>query len=307
MNTNIWTANAVSSAILQGNVNLELVLSNYLKAFIVRLGDYDFSVQDIQSINLLQEKVLDGIEKLEGLRKEFLSVIDMLASGNSTLLIRYLPDFFEKLLIFYEDHGVVLYTGTGADLLRNDHYRFFNQSLFISLTALLIENQCFKSLAAILHAKFKVLYKSYRIVREVNFIRFREYNYTLNEFHNTSEPKRISVTADFIFRFSQQTAFDRLVKADILLYYLSLWNNSDEILDPFWYPELSVYNRDRDILPYLVSKAYFDKIKVLFGVSTVEQFRQLLDKTDDRLQRSGVFRVPLIKDGLMYDKVGSID
>ena len=99
--------------------------------------------------------------------------------------------------------------------------------------------------------------------------------------------------------------FEKLIKADILLYYMSLWNSSKEMLDPFWYPELSVYNRDKSVLPNLVSKKYFDDTKVLFGVDTVKQFKDLLDNTDDSLQHNGLYRVPQLKDGLMYNAVAS--
>lgn len=303
MSTNIWTADAVSHAILQGNPNLEIVFANYLKSFIARLSEYDITLQEVQSIDSLYEKVIDGIEKLEKMRKEYLSVISIFAASNHPLLKRYLPDFFEQLLNFYEEQGVTLYTGSGASVLRNDHYRFFNQSLFIALTATLVENQCFEALAAILHTKFKVYYKSYRMTREVNFMRLREYNYTLNEYLNTSLPKRVSITAEYILKYADQASFDKLIKADILLYYMSLWCHSDEVLDPYWFPELSVYNQEKEILPFMVSKSYFEKAKVLFGIDSVEQYKQLLNETDDLLQRGGIYRVPALKVGLLYDTV----
>ena len=305
MDKNVWTAEAVSNAVLQGNTNLEIVFSNYLKMYIARLGHYNINLQEIESIDTLHQRVLEGIEKLEIMRQEFLSVIDMFAASNNPMLKRYLPGFFEKLLNFYEEQGVNLYAGTNADTLKNDHYRFFNQFLFIALTALLLENECFEALAAILHTKYKVYYKSYGMTREVNFMRFREYNYTLNDFLNTGTPKRISVTADYIYNYATHPSFEKLVRADILLYYISLWNHSSEVLDPYWYPELSVYNRESDILPYMVSRTYFDKAKILFGVQTVEQYKKLLDETEDRLQRSGLYRVPMLKVGLLYNSVGS--
>ncbi len=305
MDKNKWTAEAVQDAVLRDSQNLELVFSNYLKTYIEQLGEYDIDLQGISSIDQLHQKVLDGIEQLEPRRKEFFSVVEMFAASRHHFLEKYLPNFFEQVLNFYEEHGVTLYTGTGADVLRNDHYRFFNQFLFISLTALLIENRCFEALKSILRSKFLVFYKSYGMVREVNYTRFREYNYTLNEFLNTTSPKRISVTADYIFKYSGNASFAKLVKADILLYYISLWNPSSEILDPYWYPELSVYNRERYILPNLVSKRYFEEAKVLFGVDTVAQFKELMNDTEDRLQRGGLYRVPQLKDGLMYSSVGS--
>lgn len=90
-----------------------------------------------------------------------------------------------------------------------------------------------------------------------------------------------------------------------MLYYISIWNPTNKILDPFWYPELNVYNRDKSILPNMVSKNYFDTAKVLFGVDTVKQFKDLLDNTDDSMQHKGLYRVPQLKDGLMYNTVAS--
>lgn len=307
MNKNVWTADAVQNAVLQDSKSLEIVFSNYLKTFIEQMAEYDISLQGISSIDQLHKKVVEGIELLEPKREEILSVVEMFAASKHPFLKQYLPGFFEKLLVFYEEQGVTLYTGTGADVLRNDHYRFFNQFLFISLTAALIENRCFEALASILHSKFLVFYKSYGIVREVNYMRFREYNYTLNEFLNSSSPKRISVTADNIYKYAGGNSFWKLVKADILLYYMSLWNPSSEMLDPYWYPELSVYNRERYVLPNLVSNKYFEEAKVLFGVENVEQFKQLLDNTADPLERGGIYRVPSLKDGMMYSSVGSTE
>lgn len=305
MNTKTWTAEAVESAVIQGNPNLEMVLGNYFKAFIVRLGEYDINLQGVNSTEFLNEKVLEGIGKLEEMRKEFVSVVEMFAPSNNPILSRYLPSFFEDLLVFYEERGVNLYTGTGADVLRNDHYRFFNQFLYISLTSLLLENRCFEALSALLHAKYKIYDKSYGTLRDVNFIRFRAYNYTLNQFLNKTTPKRVSVTADYIRNFSSSTDFDKFVRADILLYYMSLWNHVDSIFDSAWFPELSVYNRDMQILPHMVSKKYFEKAKVLFSVNTVAEYKKLLETTTDKLDRQGLYRVPQLQAGLLHDTVGS--
>ena len=305
MHSTPWTSDAVVNAVLNDSSNLEIVLSNYFKAFIERLGEYDINLQGVNTTELLTKKVLDGIEKLEVMRKEFISVVEIFAPSNNPILSRYLPVFFEDLLVSYEERGVNLYTGTSADVLRNDHYRFFNQHLFISLTSLLLENRCFETLSVLLHAKYKVYDKLYGKLRDVNFIRFRAYNYTLNQFLNKTTPKRVSVTADYIRNFSSSTDFDKFVRADILLYYMSLWNHVDSIFDSAWFPELSVFNRDIQILPHMVSKKYFEKAKVLFDVNTVADYKKLLETTTDKLDRQGLYRVPQLQAGLLYDTVGS--
>lgn len=304
MDLNVWTAETVVTAVTQGNPNLEIVVSNYFKAFIERLAYFEIGLQSVSTAEELNQKVLEGITQLETQRREFLSVVEMFALSNHPCLKTCLPTFFKNLIAFYEEHGINLYSGTSAEVLRNDHYRFFNQFLFISVTSVLLENRCFDALRCIVQDKYKVFNHSYSIMRDMNFIRFRAYNYTLNQFMNTGTPQRISVTADYIANFAGPVTFEKLIRADILLYYLSLWNHTEDILDAYWFPELSVYNRNKDILPYMVSKAYFDKAKVLFGVSTVEEYKQLLSSTLDKLDRNGLYRVPMLSVGLLYDTVG---
>lgn len=305
MDMNVWTAETVVTAVTQGNPNLEVVVSNYFKAFIERLAYFQINLQSVSTAEELNQKVLEGIAQLEIQRKEVLSVIEMFALSNHPCLETCLPAFFRNLITFYEEYGINLYSGTSADVLRNDHYRFFNQYLFISVASVLLENQCFEALRLIVQDKYKVFNQSYGLARDMNFIRFRAYNYTLNQFMNTGSPQRISVTADYIDSFSGPVTFEKLIRADILLYYLSLWNHTNDVLDAYWFPELSVYNRSKDILPYMVSKTYFEKAKVLFGVDTVEQYRQLLVSTPDTLERNGLYRVPMLPVGLMNDTVGS--
>ena len=256
MDMNVWTAETVVTAVTQGNPNLEIVVANYFRAFVERLGHYEIGLQSVSTTEELNQKVLEGILQLEIQRKEFLSVVEMFALSNHPCLKSNLPVFFRNLMAYYEEHGINLYTGTSADVLRNDHYRFFNQFLFVAVTSVLLENQCFETLRLMVQDKYRVFNQSYGIIRDVNFIRFRAYNYTLNQFVNTSSPKRVSVTADYIANFAGPVAFEKLVRADILLYYLSLWNNTGDILDAYWLPELSVYNRSKDILPYMASNTY---------------------------------------------------
>lgn len=79
-----------------------------------------------------------------------------------------------------------------------------------------------------------------------------------------------------------------------------------DIIDAYWFPELSVYNRSKEILPYMASRTYFEQAKVLFDVETTDEYKQLLATTPDPLNRNGLYRVPMLQDGLLYYKVGSL-
>lgn len=303
----IWTADAVVNAVKQGNPNLEVVVSNYFHTVIKRLGQYEISLHSITNAEDLNQKVLDGISALETLRKEILSIVELFALSEHPCLKTNLPRFFNELIDYYESHNINLYSGTTIDVLRNDHYRFFNQFLFISVASTLLENRCFETLHLIIKDKYKIFNSSYNIVRNVNFIHYRAYNYTLNQLLNSGPSKRISMTADYISRFSGPETFEKLIRADILLYYLSLWNHTDDFLDSLWFPELSVYNRNLSILPYMVSRSYFEKAKILFGITTIDAYKQLIAKTSDKLERNGLFHVPMLSEGLMLDTVATED
>ncbi len=306
MDYSIWTSEQVLSAILQGNTNLEIILSNFFKGVVERVGSYEIDIQQIKTVEDLDQRILTGIEQLEPLRKDIISVVSIFAGSRDDLLKKYLPSFFEQLLRMYEKRDINLYSGNNIDALRNDHYRFFNQFLFISLASTLLEAECFDVLAELLHRRFNLYRKHYGQVRQVNYIRFRSYNYTLNDHLNTATPKRVSVFADYIFNYTAPD-YEKLIKADILLYYISLKYHTDDLLDDEWFPELSVFNRDREILPFMVSKAYFNKAKVLFGVETIDQYKQYIEEASTKANHFGMFRVPGIKTGLMYDTVGSME
>lgn len=59
-------------------------------------------------------------------------------------------------------------------------------------------------------------------------------------------------------------------------------------------------------LPKIISKRYFAKAKILFGVNSVEEYRRKIDGIKDEIQRDGYFKIPNVKAGLSYDTVGSI-
>lgn len=255
--------------------------------------------------------VVQGINDISLLKKDFISFLKVIIKSQEYCKPDIFIDFFERLLQFYSDNGINLYTGDSINSYAVDNYRFFNQDMFLNFVSTLVEYKRFDVLSGVISARLIVASSGYyREAESVNYIRFREYNYTLNEYVNRKYPnKHISVTADFISKYASDNSFDNLIKADILLYYLSIIYPGDNFLDRIWYPELSFLNHQSQILPKLISKRYFDSCKCLFGVNTVEEYKKLLLKLTDSIQQmnNGVHGVPAIKIGLMYDSVASVD
>lgn len=135
-----------------------------------------------------------------------------------------------------------------------------------------------------------------------------KYNYTLDRYKNERyNLRRVSVTADLVSQFTQKLNMQFLVQTDILLYYLSLIYPSNSMLEGIWYPTIGCNNRKVEILPRLISKRYFDQVKVLFGVNNVTQFKELLDGVKSEQINNAYYHIPFIKQGLMYDKVCTME
>ncbi len=117
---------------------------------------------------------------------------------------------------------------------------------------------------------------------------------------------RVSITADKMKQYASIVNFDEMVKADILLCYMSLFYPGDGSIFDKWFPELSCYNGHVEILPKMRSMRYFNKAKVLFGVDSVEEYKTKIEGLKDDIQNDGYHRIPNIKSGLSYEEVGRI-
>ena len=301
----------IKKGIIDGNPHLDLLIADYFDSFFNGFLSYKIDYMTLPQNSTFTNIVVQGIDEISLLKKDFIDFLKVIINSHNYCKPELFIDFFERLLQFYSDNNINLYTGDNLNSYAFDNYRFFNQDLFISFVSTLIDYKRFDVLSGVISARLIVTTSGYSGQAEsVNYIRFREYNYTLNEFVNKTYPNRhYSVTADFMKKYSQESYFENLVRTDILLYYLSIIYPGDNFLDRLWYPELSFYNHQPQILPKLISKRYFESCKCLFGVDTVDEFKKLLLKLTDSIQQmnNDVHSVPAIKTGLLYDTVATVD
>ena len=300
----------IKKGIVEGNPHLDLLIADYFDSFFEGFLAFRIDYLTLPQDNSFKEIIVKGIDEISSLKEDYIQFVRTIVKSKNYCTVDLFVDFFERLLQFYSDNDINLYTGRDLHSYSVDNYRFFNQDLFISLVATLVEFQRFDVLSGLLSSRFIIVSsRTFGNVESVNYIRFREYNYTLNEFVNETYPKKhFSVTADFINKYASIVPFDNLVKADILLYYLSVLYPGDSFLDRFWYPELAVYNHQSQILPKLISKRYFDSCRCLFNVQDVEEFKKRLLDLNDAINQAGIIQgVPNVKIGLLYDSVASVE
>lgn len=281
-------------------------VERYLEKLIASLGQFKISFRGGNAKDLV-DLIEKSIDSMQVVTNDFINFLETV-SANEECKGEQFVDFFENLLQYYEDNNIALPTSDSVSYLVNDNYRFFNYELFLSFASIMLKHQRFDIIRDVVSADFCIL--SNRMGREVmplNYVEFQKYNYTLDRFKkNLTNSNLISEAATLLKSKMEGKLFEKMVEADILLYYLSLvYVKTEEVYDT-WFPELSIYNSSFTILPKLVSSRYFEKAKVLFGVDDKESFVTLAKGLKDNLQRDGYHHIPSVLQGLGVDKVCSL-
>lgn len=296
----------IKNAIMVANPNTNLLIRDYLDLFLSSLLDYKIDYHTINDSNFI-DVIEKSINEMLPLKNDFLDFI-LAVVGTQYLPKELLSDFFERMLQFYADNEISLYEGNTLDSVSFDNYRYFNHDLFISVVTLLLSKEQFEIVHELVSHHFCIVEeRRMSTPQEVSFMRFRTYNYTLNGYKNDRRQlRRISVVADMMKANAVKVKFEDMVRTDLLLYYLSLLYPSKDMFERYWYPELSIYNQQFVILPKLASLRFFNKAKVMFGASTVEQYKNIVSSIKEPEIRDGYHNIPSTVKGLSFEDVGTI-
>jgi len=305
--------NQIKNSLLNGNKNSLLLIKDYLDTFVqsLLLFKLDIHKHEINTSNFI-EKVELSIKQMQPLKNDFIEFLNVVSKYSDEDFGEIFLGFFEHLLQFYEDNEVRLTSSNNLQDAINDNYRFFNYDLFISFVTVLLKNEKFKTLNFIYKNNLFVS-KTHMPKPEIsNFTTFRQYIYTLNEFKNQSiNPKRISVVADFIKKYSTIIKFEDIITSDLLNYYMSLFypSKSTSFIKTDWFPETSCYNSwNYELFPKIISKRYFEKTKPLFEVNDVTEYKnKILELAKIEKRGDGYFRIPNIKEALNFENVATLN
>jgi len=296
---------AIKNSLINQKENSTLLIKDYLNTFIESLSIFEINFENIDEENFINE-VEKSILELQALKNDFIEFTITIFKYSNEDYEEIFIEFFESFLQFYEDNDLRLDSGKSLNDLRVDNFRFFNYDLFLNFSNSLIKNQRFKLLAAIVKTDLIVTRKWNRKAEATNFEEFRKYNYTLNEFKKQKlNSNRISLVADLIKQHCKTPKFEDLIRTDIILYYLRLFYPSKIRYNESWVPETSALASSQiEIFPKIISKRYFNKIKVLFDIDSVEELKEKILSLEDKDDiKSYNYRVPRLHYALKYDEL----
>lgn len=200
-----------------------------------------------------------------------------------------------------------------------DQYRFVCYELMLYFTAILVRYGKYSMLADFANSTY--FYESDANRQQSEGIGLFDHRvWSLDEVRNSRlQLNRVSVTAGMIRTRAEGSGipFKDLMAADLLLHYMTLLNASTgetSWQSSVWFPRLSAYRTYETIptLYKLISRRHFERVKVLFGVGTPEELKDLLIKAQEPANRyySGsspfYFHIPALSEAFQLEKLASM-
>jgi hypothetical protein len=283
--------------------NAPLLVRDYFDSVIESLDLFKIT-GEVNSHEQLEEKLLQSIEQMRPLRDDIVTFITNYQRHTLELDMERVHAFFEKLLNYIENirHEDYL-TNINKDI-KADNFNFFGHELFMYVCSAMLRAERFKELHYLLHNDFIVTDRHHDRTNALGYNRFRRHLMSLDENRNKRLGlNRKSVTADLLNqRAGNPFSFEELKETDALLYYISIMKKDmARSVYNWWWPITAAYEIwNLKFMQKAMSTRFFNKVKYLFGVETIDQLREIVITAvpvDQQFSRFD-YSLPMIQDGL---------
>lgn len=271
--------------------NINYLINEFLEFFYSDLSGFTINFTMRYPVGFGQE-ICDSIAAYTPLRNDFIEFFDNIIKKEILFDSNILIKFIEKLpvLTFPQD-------GRGSwSIYEFDNFRFYNHEIFLNLIALTLKYENFKLMDELLNSAyfFKESFQSKsepesfgKLFNPINSIKpYYDQTFSLNHY---------SPMADLLVkRISAYISKDNLIDADCICCYLGL------LKDINWFPLTYIY-RERNKIEFffrLVSQKHFEKVKSVFGVKSIEEFRELINNYHNNHPNQNPIRYNSITDSI---------
>lgn len=255
----------------------------YCTAFAENLERFRISKPDGD----FDDAVIRNIEEFLPFRNEAIQLFIAVA--------QYVPEeqFIQRLHRFFE--SMIPYTSRPQNISQwnewdFDNYRFIVHELFLYALAVLLKHDRIDQANYLLQQQYYLPGNSeYGRDVMVSFIVFREHMRSLEHRNERLSLRRLSVRADLLKERCAGTGIDfrYLLQADFVAFMRAEVESEDDF--KHWWPDTLLYlghfNSPFEIFARSVSKAYFNKAKVLLAIEAPKDLEPLLKSYKDGSRR----------------------
>ncbi len=304
----------IHNALINEKKNYQVFIDDYYETFLQALVDFEIQTEDLQTTPNIDDVIVNRLAEMKTLRDDYIKFLEVMCTFSLQFDLDKFIAFFEKLLELITRQESLKYPGRTIGSYMSDHYKFFFYELFLYTSTIMIEKERYKELGTLLDTGFIVFSQKANKTESYNFIMFNHIGEGLNKLRNERlQLRRISVTADLIKQRADHPKynFEKLKEVDALLYFIGIMLN--EIKDNWywhrWFPHTTAYHLyNVTILDKMISKRYFEKMKFIFNVTSVEELKAKIDKIieiqADKLQRWD-YEFPQINQVFNFEKIGT--
>lgn len=260
------------------------IIESFFESFLDNLKEFTLTFTSKNEFEI-GKIVIDNLNQYSPLRNDYILFLDKISKTYTHFDIELLIKFLEKLPIYTKPLA-----DTGS--WRNEwysNYRFIVHELFLYTIAIPLKNENYKLVEELLHTSYFIKDYYGNNTEPSKYQKFYNNIKIFDTYYKETYSKQfISPMAEFIVnRVPEKYSKQQIITADLLCHYIARLNNFE------WFPITYPYNDSESIELFdrMVSKKHFDKVKILFGVTTISEFKQLLMNSELR-DKNFVHRYP---------------
>ena len=282
----------------------------YLKTFTL-----EYSSKDTETI---VKEMYENLEEYQQLKNDFEEFTDILTKKGKYYDVDYriIVDFLAQV------HSLTFNSGNGGSMNTYDSYKFafILRELFLYLIAYGLKNKNYQLIEDLLHSPYYLTDAYNRQKGTQHFVELdirepRDMNNYIDYYYKNVEKLQYPSPLGqlLISRLPSNLNAEYLIDADLLCCYVSFLNK-EEYENEFWFPYTYVYKERHDsfeMFRKLTSNKYFEEVKGIFDVETIEEFKTKVISTNDSLLGRGGIKfidtigyVRPIEDYIDLNKIG---
>jgi hypothetical protein len=251
------------------------IIRDFLDDFIENLKEFSITYNSRDQIEI-GKQICENINQYTPLRDDFIKFFDILTNSNVDFDIDILIQFMEELPFFFSPLDDRSSYGT----FEFDNFKFIVHELLLYLVAVGLKNNNYSFIEELLYSSYFTKDKYNHSSEAKSFNTFYGHTDIIKPYYNkTHSQNYLSAMADFIIKRIPDFLSKRLlVQADLLCYHVAELNNLR------WFPITYIYDTSGryELFYRLESKRHFEKIKILFGVETIDEFKGKLKELEEK-------------------------
>jgi len=264
------------------------LIRDFLEDFIENLKDFSLKFDNRDQIEM-GKKICENINQYTPLRDDFIKFFEILTKSEVHFDFDILIKFLEELPLFLHP----LDDRSSWSNSEFDNFKIIIHELLLYLVAVGLKNENFKFVEEILYSSYFTKDRHNHNNEAKSFIVFYGHTDIIKPYYNQTHSQNFhSATADFLIkRIPDFLSKNLLVQADLLCFHIAQLNGLR------WFPITYIYDTSGryELFYKLESKRYFEKVKILFGVETIDELKEKLktleenDTNPHRFAYSGSF------------------